>query len=491
MSLARFRGTDCHTSMNRYPTFPASTIRPTILATLSSGLLFYFSQGLADAWFLAWFAPAPLLWLSYGKAPTWQVILASAMAMLAGSIYALQCYPTAPVLVIAALVGPQIMLFPVCVAFARFVNRGHQPWATLAGFPAAWASMEFVVSEISPHGTYGSFAYSQVSAPFLIQGASLGGFCVVTFLLCLFANAVAMAMRAGRKNIAAVAAGFALCLGNAVFGLIRLAHPQEETVRVAAMIDETAMGQAWHARTLPEALSVIDTYASAIRSAASQGATFVVTPEGGMPLTPAWAPALRARLALLATETNVHIIAAFNQAEPAGDVAISFQPGGASFLYAKRHPVPFIEDRLTPGTQSGWLGSGRALEICKDMDFPGTIRADAAKGVRLMGVPAGDFGADAWLHARMAVLRSVEGGFAMVRAANNGLVLINDAQGRLVASKAVAPSGLTMVVAGVALGPGSTVYSRTGDWFAWFCLVASLAAAVMAVRTARRDWQGL
>ena len=117
--------------------------------------------------------------------------------------------------------------------------------------------------------------------------------------------------------------------------------------------------------------------------------------------------------------------------------------------------MPILEDRFVPGTQSGWLGNGRAMEICKDMDFPSTIRADAARGVRLMGVPAGDFGLDAWMHARMAVMRSVEGGFAMVRAASEGLVTINDAQGRLIASKMAAPAGVTQVVADVPLGQDS------------------------------------
>jgi len=72
-----------------------------------------------------------------------------------------------------------------------------------------------------------------------------------------------------------------------------------------------------------------------------------------------------------------------------------------------------------------------------------------------MGVPADDFGLDAWMHARMAVMRSVEGGFAMVRAANEGLVTINDAQGRLIASKMAAPAGVTQVVADVPLGQDS------------------------------------
>jgi hypothetical protein len=48
-----------------------------------------------------------------------------------------------------------------------------------------------------------------------------------------------------------------------------------------------------------------------------------------------------------------------------------------------------------------------------------------------MGVPAGDFGVDDWQHSRMAVMRGVENGFAMVRPAHDGLVIASDAFGRL------------------------------------------------------------
>lgn len=453
-----------------------------LLAALLSGAMFYLSQGLADVWALAWFAPVPLLWLAYGRAPTWQVAGASAVAILAGSAYALQCYTTLPVMIIVAVVAPQVVLFPMAMVFARMVQRRGPALLTLIAFPATWTAIEYLVGVVSPHGTYGSLAYSQVSAPLLIQGASLFGYCAVTFVLCLFANTLAMAIRTRRNSIPAIATGLAICAIHVAFGLVRLSPHQQQTVRAAAMVDETAAGYAWRAKTLQDASAVVETYAQAIRGAAAQGAAFVVTPEGGMPLNAAWEPAIQAQLAAVANQANVHIVAGFNQMEPAGDIALSFQPGTAVQFYAKRHPVPILEDRFVPGTQSGWLGNGRAMEICKDMDFPSIIRADAARGIRLMGVPAGDFGLDAWMHARMAVMRSVEGGFAMVRAANEGLVTINDAQGRLIASKMAAPAGLTQVVADVPLGSGPTIYVRIGDVFAWLCVAISLLAGVSLVR---------
>lgn len=121
-----------------------------------------------------------------------------------------------------------------------------------------------------------------------------------------------------------------------------------------------------------------------------------------------------------------------------------------------------------------------------DMDFPDTIRVDAARGVRLMGVPGGDFGIDGWLHGRQAVMRGVENGFAMVRSAHDGLVIVSDAQGRLVGFKKDAPAGMTMVVAELPLGPGSTLYTRIGNAFGWLCIAAALAIGAFACLAVER-----
>jgi apolipoprotein N-acyltransferase len=60
-------------------------------------------------------------------------------------------------------------------------------------------------------------------------------------------------------------------------------------------------------------------------------------------------------------------------------------------------------------------GIRAGVAICKDMDFPATIRACGRAGVRILFVPAWDFGRDGWLHGRMAVLGGVEEGFTLVR----------------------------------------------------------------------------
>jgi apolipoprotein N-acyltransferase len=460
----------------------------TALAALLSAAMFYVSQGLDGWWPMAWLAPVPLLWLAYGKTTTWQLLLASAIACFGGLIYGFQCYPTLPLPILLEVMVPEVVLFPVAVLFARWVQHRGGPAAALLAFPACWTVFEYLISLVSPHGTWGSLAYSQVAAPVLIQSASLFGLYGVTFLICLFASSVAMALRPSREALMLAGAGLAVCALNVIFGLLCLHAPQSRTLTVAAVVDESAVVAAYHEKTLTAAVNVSETYVRAIRGAASQGAQLAVTPEGGIFVDKAeWLSAVLAPLVAVSRQTGMQIIAGVYQRTPAGDLAFSIEPDGSVHSYAKRHLVPILEAEFTPGRGSGLLAAGRAVEICKDMDFQRTVRRDAAGGVRLMAVPAGDFVKDAWLHARMAILRGVENGFALVRAANQGLVTASDAQGRLTASKTVAASGTTLIVARVALGQGPTLYTRIGDAFPLACGVLVVLLGVLSLVRRRSD----
>lgn len=449
-----------------------------IAAAVLSGIMFYLSQGFDNVWILAWFAPLPLLWLAYGKTPTWQVMSASAIAILASVGSLLQLSYTPPLGILMPALVAYSALFCTAVWFARFVQHRATRVATLFAFPACWTAFEFLMEIRSPNGSYGALAYSTMSAPVLIQSASLLGLSAVTFLICLFANTLAMALRPKREAALAIGLGCLICAANVVFGVVRLERPQPQTVRVAGIVDQTALADAWHAHSPTADREVAETYARDIRAAAEQGATFVVTSEGDMASIPDAQSEIVAPLVAVSRQTGVQIIAGFHSDTPPADFALSITPHGSVERYDKRHPVPGLENRFTPGQVSGWLGNGRAMEICKDMDFAGTIRPDAAKGARLMGVPAGDFGIDQWQHGRMAVMRAVEDGFAMMRPAHDGLVIASDAQGRLVAAQKDAPTGLTMVVTNLPLGPGPTLYARIGDVFPWLCLVFSILLGV-------------
>ena len=102
-----------------------------------------------------------------------------------------------------------------------------------------------------------------------------------------------------------------------------------------------------------------------------------------------------------------------------------------------------------------------------------------------MAVPANDFIADAWIHARMAIMRGVENGFAIVRSATQGLETISDAQGRVIARADTNAPGLTQIMADVPPGPGPTLYTRIGDVFCWLMLLASVALLGLSLRRSK------
>src|SRR5580692_6291470 len=300
-----------------------------VLAALLSGALLYLSLGLNDMWFLAGFALIPILWLAYSNVPVWQLILASMSAWLAGQIYAFQCYGSvSPLLILSGLL-PLTILFPLALIFARLAQRRDSALATLLAFPACWTALEYLYGWVAPNGSYGSLAYSQMSAPLLIQSASLFGMYSITFLICLFANALAMALHRSLRSRRLLALGLGICALAVVFGWARLSRPQPAGVPVGAFVDASAMLTAYNSDSLDSAVNVSTAYANAIRQAADRGVQFAVTAEGGIQARREWRDLILAPLLAVSRQTGVQIVAGVGEVKPSGDLAIALQPDRA------------------------------------------------------------------------------------------------------------------------------------------------------------------
>jgi apolipoprotein N-acyltransferase len=168
------------------------------------------------------------------------------------------------------------------------------------------------------------------------------------------------------------------------------------------------------------------------------------------------------------------------------NAALAFVPGSPEpAVYEKQHLLPPFESRYRPGRDLAVLDTrwGRlGLAICKDMDFPPLGRRYAQQGASLMLVPAWDFDADGWLHSRMAVLRGVEGGFAVARAARHGRLTISDDRGRIVEEAVSADAPVASILGRVGVRPEVTPYARLGDWFGWLSVLVFVLALVTGVR---------
>jgi apolipoprotein N-acyltransferase len=455
-----------------------------LICALLSAAMFYFGFGLDDVWWLAWLAPAPILWLAYGPAPRWQIILAALVAGAAGQAALVQAYwGTLPPALLVLMPAAVAALFAAAVMAARTLQRRLPPLAGLFAFPAIWTSLEYLNSLVSPNGSFGSVAYASVPFPASVQIASLLGLYAVSFLMCLFANALALLGR-GARGPALV--GLGLCVASLVFGYARLSVPQGATIQVAALSDGDAWRRSLKSLDMAASQKMAAEYKVAARAEADRGARFIVIPETAIAFDPAWRGQVTQSFRDLARDRGLTLVVGTMGVKPWRNVAMAFLPDGSVREYDKRHLLPPFELKYTPGSRAGLLGADQAVAICKDMDFERTLRSDAGQGViRIMAVPANDFVKDDWMHARMAILRGVENGFAIVRSAFNGIETVSDAQGRVLASARTYAPGLTAIRASVPLGPGPTLYTRIGDVFAWGCLVLAVVLAGFGFRKRR------
>lgn len=454
-----------------------------LLAAVSSGILFFLSQGVADVWVLGWLAPVPLLWFAYGPAPRWQVLWASLAGFALGQLYLAQCYwGQLPAAVIVPLVVMMCVAFAVAVGFSAEALRRGSLWGSLLAFPALWSALEYGIGLVSPHGSFGALGYGQVSFPAGIQVAALFGVHAVTFLLCLCANGVALLLR---RRWLTGSAGVAVCALALVLGFVRLAGAEGPRLRVAALADVGTRNAQNREHTLAAEQTAAQAYAAYIREL--KNVRVVAIPEGALQMQGNDQNIVLAPLAAAAKASDATVVVGTFIPEPEQNRAFALFPDGTFKSYEKRHLLAPFEMEI-PGRDAGLLGADYATQICKDMDFAGTVRATAAHGVRLMIVPADDFGRDQWIHARMAIMRGVENGFAVLRSAFDGLETISDAQGRVLVRVPTTRAGMVVAQADVPLGAGPTLYTRIGDVFPWSCAVlALLVGAWMFVgRGARR-----
>jgi apolipoprotein N-acyltransferase len=459
-------------------------------AALSAALLWH-GTGLAPVWWLTWLAPLPVL--AFGLRASVPAASAAAFAAWAGgglnlwSYYRTTIGVPLPVVVVALAVPAAA--FTAVVALTCALARKGRPLAATLALPAAWTAFEHLLSHVSPHGTFGSLAYTQMDCLPVVQVAAVLGISGITFLLVLAPCALAVAtLSAAGEDRARIAWGTTAALTLALgFGAWRLG---EDPARPPVTVGLVAADRPWQpvSAEADEGRLLIDRYARAAEALAEKSARIVVLPETVVRVTAAGAEALARRLAGL-TETGVIVVVGADRTEGRETNAAIALSAGPAAVYAKHHLLVPFESRYQPGdelvlldTPSGRLG----LAICKDMDFPDLGRRYARRGASILLVPAWDFTADGWLHSRMAVLRGVEGGFAVARAARGGRLTLSDDRGRILAEADSAAAEAASVLAPVRPGAGGTLHARLGDGFAWLCCGALAWVLALALAPSRR-----
>ncbi|MFB4296500.1 nitrilase-related carbon-nitrogen hydrolase [Actinomadura sp. NTSP31] len=464
-----------------------------IVSTLLSSVLLLFGTGLHPVAWLTWLGPLPVLWLAPrvgGRA----AFAAASVAWLAGQSrmwpYYLGTLEMPPPAAAGIIVGTALVFGLLVLAFRRLLLRGFPLVAALT-VPAGWAALEYALSLAAPHGAWLSLAYTQADVPPVVQTASLTGPWGITFLVMGVPAAVAAAAAPGaaRRWRVLLAAALVLVLPLA-YGGWRLRQPHDPSRATVTLLDTDRPDDTIDLAT-PQGRDLLSRYLAAIRATAPAGT--VVLPEKTFAADESTLPALTGPLARLAAERHEDIVAGLvlTTEGTARNAALGIRAdGGPPALYFKHHMIPGLEDGLTPGSDLAFLSPGRGLAICKDLDFPGLVRAYRARGATVLYAPAWDFTGDGRLHGRMALVRGVESGLTVARAARAGTLLVSDPYGRVLAERATGGPGFTSVTAALPARGVRTVYSRFGDWFAWLCvllLAAGLSGTSLMYRRCAAD----
>ena len=476
---------------------PMAAATTALTVWIATAVMVWFGNGLTPWWPLMWFAPLPLFWFAL-RSPAGSSGALAFVAWFSGSANLLGYFFSQHVPFVVWLSNFGAISISVAIGvliFRALVLRGAV-WTGMIAPAALWVTLDWVRYWWTPHGTIADLAYTQLEFLPFLQLSSLTGPWGMTFLLQLFPAAVAVALHLRKSDLqralrvaATVGAVLLLVLG---YGTLRLTGSElhQKTIKVGLIASDPPEGTDVVANPGPDANRLLTAYAAQASKLAAAGAQIVVMPEKIAVVRDSDTPAAEAILQSVSNATGAILVVGELHLSPhtAGLVrynrAVVYKPQATATTYDKEHMLPPWESNLTPGTAKLSLTRGDTplgVAICKDMDFTSTTLAYTDLGAQLMLVPAWDFNSDRTWHGHMAIMRGVEGGFSIARAAKNGYLTVSDDRGRILAETRSDSAPFATLLADVPVEHESTLFQKWGNWFAW---VATAALALALTRLA-------
>jgi apolipoprotein N-acyltransferase len=499
------------------------SLRGSLILCALSGLLLSLCFPPAGLWFLAWVALVPwLVALRTGRG--WASLLGSwvgGLVFFAALLYWLYLFGISVWLLAAAALALWLMVWGISVRWIGSLG----PLPRLIGAAVLWCGVEWMRGLGEFGFTWGWLGYSQSPALALLPTARLAGTLGLSFLIALVNAAVAeMVIGTMRgeawRSLAVAAAGCGLTAAGLLGARAwvkrpaALAGPEIQ----AAVIQGSAHGPLLAKEvnvplTAREQRQTLDIYQSLTMKATKARPALMVWPESTIPGAPEAQPWIAARLAQIARASDAWLLAGgpyYDQRGRAYNSAYLYSPtGNLTARYDKVQLVPFGE--YVPGRswlpflnryhirdqdfaaaavprvlQAGTIAVGPM--ICFESSFPNLAWALVRRRAQVLVIITNDawFGhtAAAAQHEQIAVLRAVETGRWVLRAASTGISSIIAPNGRVVAQ-----AGLFQrkaLSARIRLVQSGGAKPRWGLGFAWLMVALSIAYLILPAALPRR-----
>jgi apolipoprotein N-acyltransferase len=226
---------------------------------------------------------------------------------------------------------------------------------------------------------------------------------------------------------------------------------------------------------------VADLYLQEVSKLADEGAEVILIPEKVIFVNDSTVTKILNQFTRLAINRNIQIIIGGYKEHQGTSYNNAWVISGNGKLLADYQKVNLFEGEVLDGCKPGKTiavyhqkAFNEGVAICKDMDFQQFILKYSKQSPAVIWVPAWDFVQDGFLHSRMAIMRSVEGGFYLVRNARQGRFTINDWRGKVLYEANSENGSYTVLTGKITVEPHPTLYAGAGDWFGTINLFAAI-----------------
>lgn len=371
-------------------------------------------------------------------------------------------------------------------------------------FPLLYTSFDFLLNLFNPFGTLGILGYSQYDFLAFSQLASVTGMWGLTFMITWFGSVINWLLNNyDNKKIAFKGIGiyFSILIAILIYGSFRLSlSTNSSTVAIAGIHchDKRVEGERMNellekgdtAAFRKTSDTIISNLIKETIDQSNSGSKIIVWSEISSKILKQNEDSLIAVFKRLARSQHIYLLAvpytiASNSTDKSENKALLFSPAGELILTHYKYGGNFMEgtvqgDKKIKSVTTEY-GNLSAI-ICWDGDFPSIVKQVGALQTDILFVPASDWRQIDPAHSIVTIFRGIENGCSVVRQTRNGLSVMTDPAGKVIAQTDHFNTKSWVTLGQVPNRKWFSLYPIIGDLFGWLSLIGLLLFVAKVIR---------